>query len=447
MKSILIFVLFLVPFSTAFAQCLNQYPTFKSQSDIDNFPKNYPDCDSFGWIVIENISPITNFDSLIQLRHIDLFHMRNLINLESTKGLNNLESMGEALIEIYPTMDTFINLQKVDYLRIKFPDDDKSLDLSIFSNVTNIDRISILGSGRLKGLPKFNSSEYFSLSIVNNKIKNNVSNLLPENQIEINGISITRSDSIIIDDLKRIEICKRNLFLVDLKHCDVRNFNQIKSVSELSIYGMKEDHNNIFKDAYFNVSKLDIFIFGDNAFDLTFYDLVPNLKQLNSLLHVSNNKSFVPLGFFDEFAIPKRPYELPMSYDHIYISNNSNIIGCNSRYLCDALQTYPDSVFIEGNGADCTIDKINEYCLSSTDEDGKPLILLYPNPVNDFLYLSEEYQQVFTYRIYLASGDLALVGEVYEKGEIDVSGLPSGIYTVECINDERILTRQRFMKL
>ncbi|MBL7899436.1 MAG: T9SS type A sorting domain-containing protein [Crocinitomicaceae bacterium] len=83
----------------------------------------------------------------------------------------------------------------------------------------------------------------------------------------------------------------------------------------------------------------------------------------------------------------------------------------------------------------------NAPCYLSLDEKTK-LFSIYPNPVNNFLFVSESN---LSFAIYDMSGKLILTGMTNTSG-IDVSELTAGFYTISVMNQKEEVTVQKFVK-
>jgi hypothetical protein len=83
---------------------------------------------------------------------------------------------------------------------------------------------------------------------------------------------------------------------------------------------------------------------------------------------------------------------------------------------------------------------------TGTGEAGKEQLVIYPNPVNDKLYIGR-LTDPLAVRIYNSHGQLVIIAEVDDQNrEIDLSGMPSGLYlimleTYKNIKARRILIR------
>jgi len=133
--------------------CLSEGITFRTQSQIDSFPINYPNCTEIvGDVTIIPISEIVNLDSLYVVTAIGGELMINqCLSLLTLNGLHNLQNIGGSLTIVNNI--NLKNLHALSNLRTI------GLVLTIFNN----DRIKTL-----HGLDSLDSESIVALSISNN---------------------------------------------------------------------------------------------------------------------------------------------------------------------------------------------------------------------------------------------------------------------------------------
>ncbi len=92
--------------------------------------------------------------------------------------------------------------------------------------------------------------------------------------------------------------------------------------------------------------------------------------------------------------------------------------------------SYGDSLIIDVFVLSPSIIKENE---------GEMSFIAFPNPVSNFLSVKSPlpFSKGIRYAVYGSSGKLILDGEVYSEERIDLSGLPTGLYFLELIADNR----------
>ena len=115
MKKIYLLLITIVVFNVANAQsCLHDGITFTTQTQIDNFQNDYPNCTQIEGNVTFNGSNITNLDGLSAVTSVGGTVSIYLNSLKSLEGLNNLTSIGEGLYLSYN--DSLINLEEFENL-------------------------------------------------------------------------------------------------------------------------------------------------------------------------------------------------------------------------------------------------------------------------------------------------------------------------------------------
>lgn len=85
---------------------------------------------------------------------------------------------------------------------------------------------------------------------------------------------------------------------------------------------------------------------------------------------------------------------------------------------------------------------------SGTDilTDSPHLIEIYPNPVQDFIFIDSEWTEITQYQLFSSDGRLKRSGHYLQKDGIDVRTLPVGIYTL-VLTSEKTRYQATFIKL
>lgn len=131
-----------------------------------------------------------------------------------------------------------------------------------------------------------------------------------------------------------------------------------------------------------------------------------------------------------------------------------NVQGTNLQWYADknGLEPLEDttpvmdgaSYYVSQTIAGCESDFLKVTVTISTNvaETIHPPFSIYPNPVNDILYVSDN--QPLKYEIYSVQGRLALKGE-FKQNTIDVQSLEPGVYLLHITCDEGLIIK-RFVK-
>lgn len=237
---IFIAVLLIGNLSLLNAQCLPNGITFSSQSEIDDFAIDYPDCiEILG--DVEITGPITNLNGLAQIVSVNgslNIHETSLINLE---GLNNLTTITGNL-KIFNNSN-IQNTNGVEDLNLIQGELEISGNSSL-SAITSFENITSLGDGIYPGNALTIWSNTMLLDI------QSLSNIQTLNgNFEIHGTALTNFDALANMEsiLGRIEI-KFNGILTNIDGLQAVNPSEIKllritqnhSLSECSINNICE---------------------------------------------------------------------------------------------------------------------------------------------------------------------------------------------------------------
>ncbi|MBT3421710.1 MAG: T9SS type A sorting domain-containing protein, partial [Bacteroidetes bacterium] len=77
----------------------------------------------------------------------------------------------------------------------------------------------------------------------------------------------------------------------------------------------------------------------------------------------------------------------------------------------------------------------------SIEEEANNNVLIYPNPVNDVLHINST-SFANSYEMYSIYGQRVLAGKINgHEAQINVTSLPSGIYSLRMISGEKVVTK------
>lgn len=123
---------------------------------------------------------------------------------------------------------------------------------------------------------------------------------------------------------------------------------------------------------------------------------------------------------------------------HLFLDPQNNVGLCvltngegDGLYICEALYDHALNMTVNNS--------IIPDCMSTTginDEDfGKDEIIIYPNPVKDFIRIKSDITEEAWYKIYNMSGQLILSGNVIGSNpQIKLHQLPAGLYVFQLEN-------------
>lgn len=133
-----------------------------------------------------------------------------------------------------------------------------------------------------------------------------------------------------------------------------------------------------------------------------------------------------------------------------FVGNDSTIYFGGQTVSNDLLTTpgaFQEGRHTENGRADCFLGQLTLEQLSASDAQPELEALpVYPNPTADILYLPA-IKNPFQCMIYNASGAKVLRNSLKNTTRIDVSHLPSGVYTLLLENDINTMYRASFIKI
>ncbi|MGB6035575.1 MAG: T9SS type A sorting domain-containing protein, partial [Cryomorphaceae bacterium] len=86
--------------------------------------------------------------------------------------------------------------------------------------------------------------------------------------------------------------------------------------------------------------------------------------------------------------------------------------------------------------------------LSTSEAEGKNSLSLFPNPATKEIWLElEDSRGTYTYQVLDVSGKSRAEGQIIQANQsLDISKLPTGVYTIQLSNDQGISAAKKFVK-
>ena len=460
----LIFTLLFIQIIAYSQSCLPEGITFTTQTQIDSFQINYPDCTEIEGDVLIGEWPgsnITNLNGLnvitsiggelsIQYNNLltDLTGLENLISivdelivdinelLENLTGLNNLTSI-DGSIYIYGN-DALISLTGLDNVTYMGGDLEINSNPALISLIGPDNLTSIEGGLGISHCSTLTSLTGFDIvtSIGGNvTIKGNdaLTSLLGLENLSTVGGSLTIG-SYYIDAIPGGLGCSGNATLAD-----------ITALSNLTNIG--GDLGIFCNDALTNLSGLESLTtiggglrIGFAMEDITGVQLAgnPSLTNITALeavssiggdMEIQGNASLTSLTGLGNIDVN--------SIENLVIGFNNALSTCEVQSICDYLISPNGEIDIHDNAPGCNSQQgVEEACASSVVE--VPYInnlSIYPNPFSNSITMEFEIEQpeIVTIIMYNFLGEQVegimerkAVG--HQKIEWDCEGLPAGIY-------------------
>jgi hypothetical protein len=411
--------------------CLPDGITFNYQYQIDNFENDYPGCTEIeGFVIIEGFG-ITSLAGLSGLTKIGSnLKIDQAANLFSLAGLENLESVGGLDIEFAYNL---IDLSGLSGLQSVNPSNVFILGNSALTDVSGLENLKAIAGGlrigqnnqmtSLNGLNNLESIGYW-LNIDHNLMLRYLSGL---EKLDSVGLGMTIDDNPMLSDVSGL----MNLTYIGgssrVYNCDaIQDFSGLNSLTTITGSLIIEENDGLIDcDGLNNLVAVDGGLFIKNNSSLAMLAGLEALNQLH-LLNLSQNISLTNIESLSHVD--------PEGLYYLVIAGNSMLSDCSVGSLCEALVKDSIFVLIEDNLAGCnSIEEMQVMCpITATEMTETAAWNVFPNPVQDELYITGEECQPEILNIYDVMGHLVYRGQP-NVSRINISFLPSGPYYVEAI--------------
>lgn len=280
--------------------CLPVGITFYSQSEIDSFPINYPDCTEIeGYLRVYSDS-IVNLNGLSQITHIGadviIGWENNDIIIDDFSGLGNLNYIGGGLY--IKKCSQIVNLNGFE-----------SLDSLIWINIIECPLIE-----DLNGLNSISSN--VSISIIECPQLMSLNGI--NSDVDLNLIRIT--DCAILEDMSGLDSISSIRYVL-LDDCpELSSLNGINSITELGAISISNCNQLTTIDAFHQITELGYLELESND-SLTSIEGLSNVQAINSL-YIKNNPL---LSSFNELTSLTVLSGQPQTLREVVISNNTSL--------------------------------------------------------------------------------------------------------------------------
>lgn len=388
----LLIVILFIPLTVIPQPCLPNGITFSTQSQIDSFQINYPNCNEIqGDVVIEEaiVDSINNLNGLNVLVRIwgDL-RIKGNAALTGLSGLDNLIAIDSSL-KIYFN-DALISLTGLNNLitvgkRLQVSSNNNLTSLNGLENVYSIGgNLNIVGNASLTSLTGLDNLSLIGESLL---ISSN------DNLVNLSGLE-----------------------------------NVISIGGDLSVWNNDLLENLLGLDTVTNIGGwLDIW--GNNS--LKSLTGLENIISIGGSIWIESNDSLSSLFGIENIN--------PASIDSILITANHSLSFCEVKSICDYLINPDGIIYISDNATGCSSrQEVEDACgnISVDDIDFKNEVNIYPNPAERTFYITmEKGAVIIEVNIYTQHGQMVL-NEKRRTEVIDVSMLKKGMYVVEVVSED-----------
>ncbi|WP_339697579.1 T9SS type A sorting domain-containing protein [uncultured Marixanthomonas sp.] len=414
MKNINFRILFLIllfgNLSFITGQCLPNGITFTSQSQIDDFPSNYPSCtEIIGDVLIAG--NLSNLNGLSQITNIGGFLKINNTTLENLDGLENLQTIESLLIEYNNNLQHIQALANITSVsRILLIVNESLLSLSGLEGITNIPlELNIHQNQALESL--------MGLQNVVNIVNNCTISLNPQLH-NLNGLE---SLSQVGGSFRIFE----NNSLSTLQGLD--------NLSEIGInFTLSRNPQMITLSNLANLTSIGDNLVIQGQTNLTSVDGLENLISIGGFLNISVNNSLSNIEGIKNIDAT--------TVTQLQIFQNENLPECAVLSVCDFLNLDPANAVIDTNAIGCnSVQQVVAHCELSIQENPLSEVKIYPNPTNDSFNISN-----------LKEGTIKVMdsqGRIVSNYDVDnsfysIKDLSKGIYFVQIRSGNQTTVRQ-----
>ncbi len=429
-----------------FGQCPTSFVTIRSQSQIDNFIINYPNCTEInGSLTIEENVPgnITNLDGLINLTQVETLRIQYNSALTNLNGLNNLttitndNSSGRLLIRNNQSLQNLNGLENLNEVQRHL----NILENPMLSSIESLGNLStttlgieIRGNSSLISLTGLNGLTIVTgFAISQNDLLINLSGL--NNITETGTFSIHNNQNLInLEGLNNLISITHEIGAQIYSNPSLESFDGIESL--VSCNGLFNITNNT---ALTNIEGFVNFTTCLNMFGISGSPLLTNLNGLENLtsaptLGFVNNEQLNDISALSNFDIN--------SLYQLLLYNNPELAVCNYSNICQYLDDPSNDYVVYDNALGCnTREEILQACglLSNNENIIENNLSIYPNPTNGIFTISGIKEG--TIQITDSRGRVL---KTFNLGSdvTSLEGLSEGVYFANITNKKGSVTKQ-----
>lgn len=451
-----LFTVFALFSSVVFAQCPTANVVLTTQTEVDNFADNYPNCTA---LTLElridgSANTITNLNGLSEIisgQKIFVFNTQ----VADFSGLDNLENIQHLALwgngNIQDLMG-FNSLQSIGFLEV-FVNPNLS-SLNGMPSLSSLDNLSLFQNTNLADMSQLSFVETLTNVEIWANGLNNLSGL--ENLQTVEGyIKISNEPLTNFNDLASLQTINGSLYLQDNPQAvDFSAFSNITTLHDLYIIGCS--------------SMTDLFGFAGlqtitGSFRIGSNSGLIDLAGLNDLSSVEyfdiyNNENFLSLKGIENLdfigqrvliddneslrSVETLNYVSPSQVNEVVIMNNPLLVSCKNNFVCGIISDPSVSKTIVNNASDCnTVGDVEATCtqpISTLGYDNS--VDVYPNPVSDVLILDVPEDTIFENALlYSISGEQFFYNS---NTSINFSDFPEGVYFLTIYTSKGSFTKK-----
>jgi len=419
MEKLLLFLLLFITQNHLMAQCPEGAVSLRCQEDITNFIQNYPNCAEIESLTLlycdesecdeclysfaglsqitkikgnldfvtlsdDNFTTLNGLDNLIEIG--GSIHIPIGTSIKDFSGLGSLKKLGGIYCPYcgLETTNGFTNLEEITG-SIFFGEESRLEKITGFGNLKTVGgsitfESGILNDNSLKELDSIGGN--LSLSFNGSLTSINAFNKLES----VNDIVIYGNQNLIeITGFQNLESIGENLSLrKNNSLINVNTFNKLETTKSIAIY---DNENLIEIKGFQNLQSLNnLGISGNDS--LKTIDGFNEIESIVDRINITNNPALLSLFEGANFEFSNVTESL--SSFTLQISDNPQLIICNTGWVCASLQNFVDRTIVN-NGAGCnSFSEILESC-SSPAVNQCPKGDLFLRCKEDLTYFKQQY--------------------------------------------------------
>ncbi len=338
---ILLFILSTITLATwkSFAQCPTGFLEFTTQSEVDNFSVNFPDCENIQGNVVIKGSDIIDLTPLSQIKKIEGYLEITSNPLNSLHGLHNITHVEDYLtVSGNPELTDLSGLASLEYVGNSFIIHNHAN----LSNIQHLQNLSYIGG-------------YFEMG--------NLSELTSLQGLESLGYI---GDNFILNNLPKLQSIGALLNLTEVgNYISISNNPLLTSLAGLE--NLSKVGDNFYITLNNNLTSLQALSNLNDIGGTLSIEYNPALTNLNGLENLTTISGDLRIAFNSNLSSISSLSNVSQIDGSIWINNNSQLNSCTLNNICDFILNHDNAVNIYNNGGECA--DYNAVIYSCNDQD------------------------------------------------------------------------------
>jgi hypothetical protein len=415
-----IFYLFCV--SQVVAQCDSDTVVVFSQSELNDFFSENPDCHRIKDIIIQTrqgqIDPVVSLSGFSQLDSINQLVLLDSPGITSLEGLQNISFIETLTIRLplISDLSQLASIEKIGELRFQY--NEFIRDLTFLKGVNLTKSLYLNGDGKISDLELPNSK--FLLEVRENNHPNNFA-FLESQEVDSLSIFLSKCSNFSFEGLRS----KSKMYELAVTGIPDLDFSALENLTQITgLYLVSSKYKTSIKDLELpNLQVIECIldiVFMDSV--KTIRQVLPRLSKIGYGVYIINNRDLYSISSIGSLDVSTGNFETLLDENfitalkRINIVNNRSLEYCTNEYVCEMIHQYDDQfIKIENNGYEgCFLSELNIRCdsLISSDKEAvleESKIKTYPNPAISEVRVESLKPDIKSIQVYDLMGKLVQV--------------------------------------